>query len=103
MKICLERKSCINTRIVIEANFPNDYPFKPPKFKLKTDIYHPSVKKNKFINQKQFDRHGGWTPAFFIQNIFYKILKFEIFGKFENFENVLFCISNGTSTRRKNM
>ncbi|KAK9496560.1 hypothetical protein O3M35_012507 [Rhynocoris fuscipes] len=27
----------------IEIQFPNEYPFKPPKIKFKTKIYHPNI------------------------------------------------------------
>eukprot|EP01117_Protostelium_nocturnum_P004897 TRINITY_DN1776_c0_g1_i1.p1 TRINITY_DN1776_c0_g1~~TRINITY_DN1776_c0_g1_i1.p1 ORF type:complete len:150 (-),score=41.34 TRINITY_DN1776_c0_g1_i1:99-548(-) len=61
----------------IELEIPTDYPFKPPKVKFLTKIYHPNVK-----NDGGFCNHmlttEGWSPQLKIQQIveeIYKILK----------------------------
>jgi ubiquitin-protein ligase len=30
---------------VLEVNFPNDFPFKPPSIRFSTQIYHPNISK----------------------------------------------------------
>ena len=34
---------------MIEINFPQDYPFKPPNLRFKTKIYHPNVSPNSVV------------------------------------------------------
>ena len=45
--------------------FPENYPFKPPKFKFKTKIFHPNISEdgNVSISQKE------WSPLFYFDKI----------------------------------
>ncbi len=62
----------------LEANFPKDYPFKPPKIYFKTKIYHPDV--IKLLNKVQESGFicccnvpilstENWSPAHTIKTI----------------------------------
>merc|ERR1712232_1230859 len=45
-------------QFVIEVDFPNDYPFKPPKVRFVTKVYHPNVKSDGQICTESFP----WAP-----------------------------------------
>lgn len=55
----------------IHVTFPNDYPFRPPKCKFQTKIYHPNVHES-----GDFCVNGlkeGWSPALTISKIVLQI------------------------------
>jgi ubiquitin-conjugating enzyme E2 D/E len=45
----------------VEMIFPAEYPFKPPKVKFTTKIYHPNVKSTGDICMDAINE--GWAPT----------------------------------------
>ena len=51
----------------MDINFPTDYPFKPPKMKLTTKIYHPNIHKDGTFACHLPIICDQWSPAFTIR------------------------------------
>jgi len=67
-----------------EISFPSDYPFKPLKIQLLTEMYHPQFIK-KTICCCQLDSLGdNWSPAKTTLTIFNEILALMITPDFNN-------------------
>ena len=45
----------------VELDFPSEYPFKPPKLKFTTKIYHPNIKSTGEICMEAINE--GWSPT----------------------------------------
>ena len=52
----------------LKINFPTDYPFKPPDFKIETKIFHPNIFPNGFmcLDELLWRLKSEWSPAFTI-------------------------------------
>ena len=49
----------------LKINFPTDYPFKPPDFKIETKIFHPNIFPNGFmcLDELLWRLKLDWSPA----------------------------------------
>ena len=56
----------------LAIEFPKDYPFKPPKVKFQTKIYHCNVDDNGAICLPMLK--DEWSPTFTIKSVLQKIL-----------------------------
>ncbi|CAG5111808.1 Oidioi.mRNA.OKI2018_I69.chr2.g6081.t1.cds [Oikopleura dioica] len=58
----------------LTISFPPDYPFKPPKVKVLTKLYHVNVSDEGYICMDILA--GSWTPALSIQKVLISFLSF---------------------------
>jgi len=56
----------------LDISFPPDYPFKPPKVKFTTKIYHCNVKEDGYICMEMLQ--NGWSPALSIQKVILAVI-----------------------------
>jgi ubiquitin-protein ligase len=59
-------------RFLLEINIPTDYPFKPPKMKFITKIFHPNIDNLGRICHQLFA--DNWSPALTIEKLIKTIL-----------------------------
>ncbi|KMZ71238.1 putative Ubiquitin-conjugating enzyme E2 [Zostera marina] len=53
----------------LDIVFPTDYPFRPPKVRFRTRIYHCNVDSNGNISLGILKANGGWSPALTISDV----------------------------------
>jgi len=51
----------------LDIDVPNEYPFKPPKVKFATKIYHPNVKSDGGVCHEMLN--DGWSPQLKISEV----------------------------------
>ena len=80
----------------LSINFPNDYPFHPPKINFKTTIFHANIWANVTICKKALPSlytglHGDWTINLSLTTIIFNIISLL---KFPDFDSCLLCLDN---------
>eukprot|EP01113_Clastostelium_recurvatum_P046443 TRINITY_DN813_c0_g1_i1.p2 TRINITY_DN813_c0_g1~~TRINITY_DN813_c0_g1_i1.p2 ORF type:complete len:160 (+),score=33.87 TRINITY_DN813_c0_g1_i1:42-482(+) len=51
----------------VELDIPEEYPFKPPKIRFTTKIYHPNIKSDGTVCTEVLS--DGWSPQLKIQDV----------------------------------
>ena len=58
----------------LDIRFPNEYPFRPPRVKFLTKIYHPNITNSGFIDLDILK--GNWPPSYTTKKLLISILSF---------------------------
>jgi ubiquitin-conjugating enzyme E2 D/E len=56
---------------LLDVQFANEYPFKPPKITFLTRIFHPNIREDGAIYLRKL--YDEWTPAFTIEKVLLSI------------------------------
>ncbi len=74
----------------LDVKLPLDYPFRPPKIKFLTRIYHPNITKNGEINLKELRDKWRWGYSIIKILILIRDLLRKPIGNdsFDNFDNI---------------
>ncbi len=56
---------------LLDVQFANEYPFKPPKITFLTRMFHPNIREDGAIYLKKL--YDEWTPAFTIEKVLLSI------------------------------
>lgn len=59
---------------ILEIQIPKEYPFKPPKCKFKTKIYHPNINQDNGNICLNILKPDKWNPNLSISNILLSIM-----------------------------
>eukprot|EP01017_Pseudomicrothorax_dubius_P006891 TRINITY_DN12057_c0_g1_i1.p1 TRINITY_DN12057_c0_g1~~TRINITY_DN12057_c0_g1_i1.p1 ORF type:complete len:156 (+),score=20.06 TRINITY_DN12057_c0_g1_i1:122-589(+) len=76
-------------KFLLNIEYPEDYPFSPPKINIQTPIFHPNITKDGKIcmtNLEKANKIPGvtWTPALTLEKLLYMITSLISCPDFQN-------------------